>query len=95
MFMFMATQELPGRGKRDLRIALAQHDVDLAKGKAKKLQTDTEIKLQEAMGPDTYHGGEFKPNLGAYPATPSLPYPARPEPKLSPAASILARSPMT
>ena len=32
MFMFMATQELPGRGKRDLRAALAQQDVELAKG---------------------------------------------------------------
>jgi outer membrane protein TolC len=31
MFMFMATQDLPGRGKRDLRVALAQQDVELAK----------------------------------------------------------------
>lgn len=30
MFMFMAEQELPGRGKRDLRVALAQQDAALA-----------------------------------------------------------------
>lgn len=30
MYMFMATQELPGRGKRDLRAAVAEKDVALA-----------------------------------------------------------------
>ena len=30
MFMAMATQELPGRGKRDLRAARAEHDVAIA-----------------------------------------------------------------
>jgi outer membrane protein TolC len=30
MYMFMATQELPGRGKRDLRAAVASRDIDLA-----------------------------------------------------------------
>ena len=38
MFMFMATQELPGRGKRDLRVALAQHDVELAKDMGRPIQ---------------------------------------------------------
>jgi len=30
MYMFMATQELPGRGKRDLRAAVAEKDVAIA-----------------------------------------------------------------
>ena len=30
MYMFMVTQDLPGRGKRDLRAAVAQKDVSLA-----------------------------------------------------------------
>jgi outer membrane protein TolC len=34
MFMFMATQDLPGRGKRDLRAAVAEKDVELAQSDA-------------------------------------------------------------
>ncbi len=40
MYMFTATQELPGRGKRDLRAAVAAKDIDLA-------ETDVAVRTRE------------------------------------------------
>src|SRR5207253_316972 len=42
MYMFMVGQELPGRGKRDLRAAVAEKDVALA-------QTDVAIRARQIV----------------------------------------------
>jgi outer membrane protein TolC len=42
MYMFMVTQEFPGRGKRDLRVRIAETDVALA-------ESDTAIRVREVV----------------------------------------------
>src|SRR5258708_14706657 len=48
MFMFMATQDLPGRGKRDLRAAVAEKDVELARSDAVAGARDVVRHVKEA-----------------------------------------------
>src|SRR5204862_6115243 len=42
MYMFMVSQELPGRGKRDLRAAVAEKDVTLA-------ETDVAVRARQIV----------------------------------------------
>src|SRR5712692_1029366 len=48
MFMFMATQDLPGRGKRDLRAAMAKKDVELAQSDVASRARDVVRHVKEA-----------------------------------------------
>jgi outer membrane protein TolC len=47
MFMFMATQDLPGRGKRDLRAAVTEKDVELAQSDAAARARDVVRNVKE------------------------------------------------
>jgi outer membrane protein TolC len=48
MYMFMATQELPGSGKRDLRAAVASKDIDLAQSDVTVRTRDTVTDVKHA-----------------------------------------------